>query len=61
MVELLNKRQFAARWGDRELGPDDLARLILSHCDDLVLRAIAQEYLGSKARLVEELENLGFA
>ena len=60
MVELVSKGQFVARWGDRELGLDDLARLALSHCCDVELRAMSQAYLAAKARLLEELENLGF-
>jgi hypothetical protein len=60
MVELVGKDQFVARWRDRELGLDDLARLVLSHCCDSELRALAEAYLAAKAGLLEELESLGF-
>jgi hypothetical protein len=60
MVDLVSKGQFVARWSDRELGLDDLARLVLSHCCDIELRTMAEAYLAAKTRLLEEFENLGF-
>jgi hypothetical protein len=60
MAELVGRGQFVARWRDRALGLDDLARLVLADCVDLELRATAQAYLVARAALLEELENLGF-